>query len=135
MVIDQFYVISKRFVPLKNEAELIVDTNTIKTTKITLERFQSISWRNSEVIEPNCSVQHIQFSQDPVKHRARNPLRSACVGSVKKVFGQGITKSSDQWNLHDQYTIYMLAVQVCIRINKVLQFTNWAKYMIDKTRA
>jgi hypothetical protein len=52
--------------PLKADAILIVDADTMLALAIASQWLQSITWRRSELIQPNYGVELIKFStRDP----------------------------------------------------------------------
>jgi hypothetical protein len=51
VVVHDFYIFSARICPPKADAPLIIDTNAVLASTIALERFKTIAWWYSQIIE------------------------------------------------------------------------------------
>jgi len=49
--------------PAKNYAPLLVDPDTVKSSQVSAQGFQPISWWSFQVIQTSCVLEHIKFSQ------------------------------------------------------------------------
>ena len=47
--------------PLETDSPLLVDPDAVLPFSATFQRFQSVSWRHTQIFETNSSVQHLQF--------------------------------------------------------------------------
>ena len=51
MVVNYLHMLSIPILPLKNDSELVIDSNAVPTLKIALQRFETISWRNAQIVQ------------------------------------------------------------------------------------
>jgi hypothetical protein len=63
VIVGDFDVVSIAFLPDKANSPLIVDANAVLSPSIAAQSFQVISWRRSQIAEPNRSIQLPQFSK------------------------------------------------------------------------
>lgn len=68
----------KEIISINVEANAVlnIDTNAILSLTITMQQFQVIRWRNSQILQTSCIVDHHQFPQC-------NTLYSAVTSSKK----------------------------------------------------
>ena len=51
MVVNYLHMLSIPILPSKNDSELVIDSNAVPTLKIALQRFETISWRNAQIVQ------------------------------------------------------------------------------------
>jgi hypothetical protein len=62
VVVHEFYFVSSISFPPEADAVLIINSDTVLALPISNERFQSIAWRNSQIVETLCHVELRQFA-------------------------------------------------------------------------
>ena len=51
MVVNYLHMLSIPILPLKNDPELVIDSNAVPALKIALQRFKAISRRNAQIVQ------------------------------------------------------------------------------------
>jgi len=70
MIINYLDLIDVALFPNKADAPPIVDSDNVLPMAVSLESFQTVSRRNSQVIQGSRPVEHPQFAQaDPLNFR------------------------------------------------------------------
>src|SRR5213594_666749 len=62
MIIHDFNVVSVSAFPSKANPPPIIDPNTMLSGPVTFQRFQSVTWRRAEIVDPSRLIQHQQLS-------------------------------------------------------------------------
>ena len=67
----------KEIISINVEANAVlnIDTNAILSLTITMQQFQVIRWRNSQILQTSCIVDHLQFTQSNTLYCLRLLLR------------------------------------------------------------
>ena len=68
MVVDDLDVVRVAVPPAEANAPSVIDAYTVLPTPIALERFQSVPWRDSQIVKALGSIQLDKFAQhDPLE--------------------------------------------------------------------
>jgi hypothetical protein len=62
VVIHNFNVFWSTFRPFKTHAELVVDSDAMLASTITLQRFETIAWRAALEIQSRRRIEHLEFA-------------------------------------------------------------------------
>ena len=69
VIVDDLDVECLASTPKKTNAPSIVDANTVLTLAAAFQSFESIPWRDSQIIQPPCLMQIQELSPgDPLEH-------------------------------------------------------------------
>ena len=63
MIVHNFNIKEIISINIKTNAVLNIDTYAILSLTITMQQFQVIRWRNSQILQTSCIVDHHQFPQ------------------------------------------------------------------------
>ncbi len=63
MIIYNFHVVRVTFLPFKANPPLIIDPNTVLTQAVAFQFFQTISRRDTQVLQDHSPIEHSQFTQ------------------------------------------------------------------------
>ena len=62
MIIHDFYVVSISIEPFKAYPPLVIDPDAVLTCTVAAELLQPVCWRNVEIIQRGCIVEHAQLA-------------------------------------------------------------------------
>ena len=62
MIICDLHIIRISRPPSKTDTPLVVNANAVLAFPVSFERFQSVSKRNTKIVDTDCRIQHDQFS-------------------------------------------------------------------------
>lgn len=82
MIIDNLYVVEMISLYGETDTELIVDSNAVLSCPITMQSFKPIGWRDAQVRQTPCIVNHDQFSQSYSLNGLWKPLRKELVKNL-----------------------------------------------------
>jgi hypothetical protein len=90
MVIHNLNVLGTSIRPAEAYAELIINSDAVLAVPITLQSFQSVAWRNTEIFQSTCDLQLSKFS---TRHNSDTgeppdplPFRNGfCVGTLERM--------------------------------------------------
>ena len=79
VIIDDFNIPSHPLSPLKTDPIALIDTDTILTGAIALQRFKTIAWRNAKIIKRSADLQLSNLPQgNPLKRNELPNPRTHC---------------------------------------------------------
>jgi hypothetical protein len=91
MVINNFNIFGTSFCPSKANATLPVNTDAVLPGSVAFERFQSVSWRYSQILKVSGNFKLPQFSTSD-RLEVRESLDS---DSLRKCLGIGTLEGAD----------------------------------------
>jgi hypothetical protein len=65
MVVNNLYVERIALLPSETNSPLVVDTDTPLTFAISVQLFELVAWRDSEVLQPLGCIQDLEFELHP----------------------------------------------------------------------
>gem|GEM_PF-4833782 len=100
MIIQDLDIVCGIFIPTKDDPELTVDSNTIKTEEVPRKSFQVIAWWTTQIRKAWTRCHHIQFSQRCFTEIGM-PLPRWFPSAMVKSFRVTVTKGSNlDSNIH-----------------------------------
>src|SRR6185437_6463970 len=73
VIIHNFHVVCFSIMPAKTDSKLAVDANPMLPTPITVQRFQPVSWRSSQIFKHLGVVDHFELPHGRSSQIAREP--------------------------------------------------------------
>jgi hypothetical protein len=97
VIIDNFNFIWSIVGPAKTQSVLLVDSNTVLSLPISPQVLETIARRKAKILQPSCSVKHVQFAPRISPQLLREqPSRPSRFYPIKQIFSARISKRNDQ---------------------------------------
>ena len=95
MVINDFDMLRSRCRPMEADTELIVHSDTVLTSSVGLERFESVPRRNTEILQSSRDLQLTQLASSDTF----DPLKSLDPSAARECLSIGVPKRYDHSNM------------------------------------
>ena len=84
--------------PTKYQSRLIIDSDAMKTSQITFQRFEPIGGWGPLIVQTVSAIQNIQFTQGNSDNFGREASHTRCFPSMKQIFRRCIPKGENCHN-------------------------------------